>query len=300
MNMQCSREVDKFVEQLGRPKFVPDRNDLIAPKVGFLSLSENTRGRDWVVGDIHGAFELLEAALKMIDFDVNNDRLISCGDWVDRGPASGLSIAYLQQGWVYSVMGNHEHEWLKYFAQGRLEQRDDEKMLRSFGLDGGNWFRRLSHNDQKCFLSLIQELPFALEFQSPLGLIGVVHAEVPVSCRSWNELKRKLQDFDAPFIESVLWGRERVSEYMSQCTEDVAWVCAGHTTLAAGFRAFGNMIDLDSGAIWQQENYSDYAGLTLLDTRLGRLHQIGLESGAPKESERRTLSHFRHHMFDLN
>lgn len=53
-----------------------------------LRLPENTRGRDFVVGDIHGAFDKVEAAMAKVGFDVERDRLLSVGDLVDRGAES--------------------------------------------------------------------------------------------------------------------------------------------------------------------------------------------------------------------
>jgi serine/threonine protein phosphatase 1 len=46
--------------------------------------ARNTRGTDWVVGDIHGHFTRLQAALDAVGFEPENDRLFACGDLVDR------------------------------------------------------------------------------------------------------------------------------------------------------------------------------------------------------------------------
>jgi serine/threonine protein phosphatase 1 len=48
----------------------------------------NEKGRDFVVGDIHGCFDLLSNNLKEIGFDESVDRLFSVGDLVDRGKQS--------------------------------------------------------------------------------------------------------------------------------------------------------------------------------------------------------------------
>ena len=48
----------------------------------------NTAGRDFGVGDIHGYFTKLQAALDAIGFNPAVDRLFSVGDLVDRGPES--------------------------------------------------------------------------------------------------------------------------------------------------------------------------------------------------------------------
>lgn len=45
------------------------------------TVQRNIHGRDFVVGDIHGHFTRLEAALQQVDFDRSVDRLFSVGDW---------------------------------------------------------------------------------------------------------------------------------------------------------------------------------------------------------------------------
>ena len=47
--------------------------------------STNTKGRDFVVGDIHGELEMLKSELVKVGFDHSKDRLFSVGDMVDRG-----------------------------------------------------------------------------------------------------------------------------------------------------------------------------------------------------------------------
>ncbi|WP_183132684.1 metallophosphoesterase, partial [Pseudomonas amygdali] len=48
--------------------------------------AENTVGRDFAVGDIHGHFTRLQVALDVAGFNPAVDRLFSVGDLVDRGP----------------------------------------------------------------------------------------------------------------------------------------------------------------------------------------------------------------------
>ena len=53
--------------------------------------AQNTVGRDFAVGDIHGCFTELQRGLDAIGFDPSTDRLFSVGDLVDRGPESHTS-----------------------------------------------------------------------------------------------------------------------------------------------------------------------------------------------------------------
>jgi len=49
-------------------------------------LPTNQAGKDYVIGDLHGCYELLERLLDAVGFDKSKDRLFSVGDLIDRGP----------------------------------------------------------------------------------------------------------------------------------------------------------------------------------------------------------------------
>ena len=65
--------------------------------------ARNNTGRDFVVGDIHGCFSGLEAALDNVGFDVQIDRLFAVGDLIDRGRESARVIDFLKSPWFFSV-----------------------------------------------------------------------------------------------------------------------------------------------------------------------------------------------------
>ena len=70
--------------------------------------TQNTRGRDFVVGDLHGCFDYLRVMLEHIQFDRVTDRLFCVGDLVDRGPQSEEAIDWIAKPWFHAVRGNHE------------------------------------------------------------------------------------------------------------------------------------------------------------------------------------------------
>ena len=39
----------------------------------IVTLAENTIGKDYIVGDVHGFFDILEMALDAVDFDVEKE-----------------------------------------------------------------------------------------------------------------------------------------------------------------------------------------------------------------------------------
>src|SRR5690349_6471755 len=73
-----------------------------------LELPRNSKGRDFIVGDLHGVYDLLDQALETVRFDTQCDRLFSVGDLMDRGPYSARALVFLQKPWFFAVAGNHE------------------------------------------------------------------------------------------------------------------------------------------------------------------------------------------------
>ena len=80
------------------------------PERAFARVERNvTAGRDFVVGDVHGEFDTLEAMLASVGFRPGRDRLFALGDLVDRGPRSADALAWMENGQIeLSVRGNHE------------------------------------------------------------------------------------------------------------------------------------------------------------------------------------------------
>lgn len=52
------------------------------------TLANNSLGRDFVVGDLHGYYAELMQALEQVSFDFTQDRLLAVGDLINRGPDS--------------------------------------------------------------------------------------------------------------------------------------------------------------------------------------------------------------------
>lgn len=79
---------------------------------------ENTQGRDFVVGDIHGSYDLVIQAMRRVGFKPAWDRIFSVGDLVDRGPDSTRCLAFLAQPYVHAIRGNHESMFLELYEHG--------------------------------------------------------------------------------------------------------------------------------------------------------------------------------------
>lgn len=75
-------------------------------------------GRQFVVGDIHGAFKALLQCFEKAGFSYDDDQLICLGDVCDGWPGVKESIAEMMkiQNLVY-IKGNHDH-WAQLWMEG--------------------------------------------------------------------------------------------------------------------------------------------------------------------------------------
>lgn len=78
--------------------------------------------RIFAIGDIHGCFDKLKELMDKIDIDMENDRLLFIGDYIDRGSQSFEVVEYLidlKERYPKTVFlrGNHE-DMLEKYLQG--------------------------------------------------------------------------------------------------------------------------------------------------------------------------------------
>lgn len=203
-------------------------------------IPENTVGRDFVVGDVHGCFGRLLTELNRLEFRSSVDRLMSVGDLVDRGSESIAVLEWLGQPWFHAVRGNHEQMALEYLA-GEMDADDYE-------LNGGGWFIQLDCELQIQIASQFSRLPVALEVTTASGLVGIVHADCPFE--SWKQLTQALEGEDAHLIaEYCMSSRDRFIDSDKSGIADVSQVFVGHTPVAVP-TCLGNVHYIDSGAVY--------------------------------------------------
>lgn len=205
----------------------------------------NATGRDFVVGDLHGMFRLLDHLLERVAFDAGRDRLFSVGDLCDRGPASDQVLGYLQQPWFHACLGNHGDMLLSALRGG------DKSAEALWRMNGGDWGLALDRPRQRLMVGAFSSLPLAMEVDTPdAGHVGIVHAEVPPAM-DWPDFIAGLEAGDAGIRNHALWGRSRISALASGTAAEtvvgVDLIFCGHTILGEP-RRFGNIFYLDTGA----------------------------------------------------
>ena len=141
-----------------------------------LRLSGNTRGRDLVVGDLHGHRDLLEQELERLGFDPTRDRVFSVGDLVNRGPDSLGTLSLVEEPWFHAVLGNHELMLLNYlgFYSSRVHCR------RSYPAGPGEWINEAILKHPKRVRRLADRLvclPLAIHVEAGVAF-NVMHGDL--------------------------------------------------------------------------------------------------------------------------
>lgn len=222
----------------------------------FLSFNKNTKGYDYIVGDIHGSFSKLKSALVDIQFNPGADRLFSVGDLVDRGPESHHVIDWLKKPWFNAMQGNHE-QLIIHYARNGID--NEELCIRN----GALWFLALSDQEKEELAYEFEDLPIAMEIETDNGLAGLVHAEVPY--QSWSKFKMALLtgSITEDELTQSAWGRDKVKSLDRTPINDVERVFVGHSMLKDSKR-LGNVRYIDTGA------YKDVGKFTIVKA-CGRL-----------------------------
>lgn len=201
--------------------------------------SLNQLGRDFVSGDIHGEFHLLEAELERLKFDPARDRLFCVGDLVDRGKNSLAALEWLAKPWFHTCRGNHDN--FVHSAPGNVDE-----LSWWVAVNGGDWWLEVDEATQWRFMETFAELPMLLEVETEQGLVGIVHADVPCNM-SWAQFARRIENGDQAVFEYALWSRGRAQEVCTTPVEGVYRVYCGHTVFDVP-KQVANVYFIDTGA----------------------------------------------------
>ncbi len=222
----------------------------------------NTKGRDFVVGDLHGCVGYLDTLMRHVGFDESTDRLFSVGDLVDRGPDSPGALELLKAPWFYPVLGNHDAMLLAVLMghEGLLRELSNVDLARAeiyakaFSGNDGRWLNRFLRDEAQAgvlteWRSLLQEMPLIHVIGSGAGRFHVAHAELMGEDVDWCDLTldqpdaednplwddpRDIWGFDmtGDGVDHVMWGRELRARVVEDDVPDMLGLSrtyVGHT-----------------------------------------------------------------------
>lgn len=209
------------------------------------SFDLNNAGRDFIVGDIHGHFEQLEALLLRHRFNPSLDRVFCTGDLIDRGPFSEQAVDWLKHPWFHAVRGNHEQMVLDHAAG----TGDAARHARN----GGAWFYQLDAKRQQIVIDALAKLPMAIEVAvGNQRKIGVIHAELPgwEDQLDWNSAVALLCSEHTPTrlaaYQQAMYSRTRITRQDPTPISGVERLYVGHSTVP-GITELGNVVYVDTG-----------------------------------------------------
>lgn len=236
----------------------------LLPEQPLQRYPRNTRGRDFVVGDVHGHFELLQRLLQRVEFDTATDRLFAAGDLVDRGPYSAQVLDWLAKPWFASVRGNHEQLVIDVVLAG------DDRDLHF--RNGGAWLYKLTPVTRDRIARRLQLLPLVIEVDLGEGRrAGIVHAEAPVSPAfpDWDSGVAVLAGGQGETARRnaaalAMWARSRIEKEDATLVAGLERLYVGHTAQKA-VRPLGNTHYIDTGS-----GYADGC-LSMVDMHSGKV-----------------------------
>lgn len=215
----------------------------------FVHFDANTQGRDFVIGDIQGYFRRVEEALKQVNFNPKKDRLFCTGDLVNRGPESAEVLDWLERPGIYSVGGNHEDLAVAY-GLGQWHDTQD------FQQCGGQWMIDMAPKERRRYAERLAELPYAIEVETPRGLVGVIHSDVYAD--DWARMREELQSSKHDkeirgVIHTAIWKREKITTLNEATIANITTVFSGHTTVKLP-KLLGNVMFIDTAG-WTDHGY---------------------------------------------
>lgn len=243
-----------------------------------LSLPANTQGRDFVVGDCRGAFNLLNHALAAVFFNPDTDRLFSVGNVVGKEADSANCLDFFNRPYVYAVLGDNEASLINLY--NNIGTSTPNYLIRGEQLykKGLNWWLDISPELKIAIIDTLKTLPLIIETETLSGLkVGVIHAEVPIGIH-WDTFKANIAAQDQQTLTWVLKGDERTKQENSVPVEGIDRIFAGHSTVKPeeeeGLPIYGNIIMTDTGAALTLK--PQCGGLSIVD--IDSLNSIMIES----------------------
>lgn len=121
-----------------------------------------SKGRTFVIGDIHGALKALEQVLKRSPYNPEKDTLIPLGDYVDGWHESAQVIQFLidLSALAYNVIpirGNHDvwcSEWLEYGTNPIMWEQQGGKATYESYMNTQMFFGKAGEKHKKFFRSM--------------------------------------------------------------------------------------------------------------------------------------------------
>ncbi|WP_167670710.1 metallophosphoesterase [Allopusillimonas ginsengisoli] len=232
-----------------------------------IKIPANTRGRDFIIGDLHGCLDLLEAEMDRHQFDPDADRMLSVGDLADRGPDAMGCLRLLNQPWFHAVRGNHEDMLLGYLPPSASSIKPSPGAGALLMRNGGAWVDALTTDElieiKNIILPKVAELPYVITVGDGNQQFHIAHAELMTT--GAKEEKAGFWRRLTGARNGKREGRRIVTDTMlddsllAEMTEPIMW---GRRLIQQVDEAASRIIDTPQGPLMISQN-AHYPGLSL-------------------------------------
>ena len=190
-------------------------------------VSANIRGRDFIVGDLHGCFDLFQKALDRVDFNPDKDRVFSVGDLADRGPYSLECLRLLNEPWFHAVCGNHEQMLIDYAFPVVMPYATNVSADRFF-LNGGHWVKSLTSKENaelwNELIPRVAKLPYIITVGNGDTVFHVAHAELMTGSPEVSSATlRRLATAGTTSDDRILTDDELTEGTLATMTDALVW-----------------------------------------------------------------------------
>jgi hypothetical protein len=272
----------------------------------------NILGRDFVIGDLHGAFPVFQNLLANLKFDPAVDRMFSCADLVDRGSESLNCLKLITKEWFHAIFANHEQLMMWAFEEHPL----GFNWLRNGGIWGlpalslaqellrgetPNEVAEPADYELLELLPAVEELPYMITVNMEDGKkFHIIHAELPF----WHgpitdedladpERVRELGSIKHDEIEeTILWGRYLFADFYKKdlsnyakmvrtlkykkskmiFNDKLSHIISGHTTMRHPVTIVGQT-NIDTGAYLAEDPNNTMYSLTCVELKTWKFYR---------------------------
>lgn len=214
----------------------------IADNLKISSLDDRNK-RIIIIGDIHGCYDELIKLLNQVNYDCDNDIVVSVGDIMAKGPQS-LEVLdfFVNNKNTFAVLGNHDYAVLRW-----LNVIQNNIVPIPFGLKEGSEHQNLANNLNDKQIDFLKNLPHVILIEK-YNLI-VLHAGL-----NPNIILQYNNSFDIMFTRNIL-ENGKASELINNGTKWInLWngpqtVVFGHDA-TRGIQKTEYAIGLDTGCVY--------------------------------------------------
>jgi len=258
---------------------------------------ENLKGRDFIVGDLHGCADELMRLLEEAKFDLSKDRLFCVGDLADRGPNSLECCNLLQEPWFYLTLGNHDEVLMYAICSTFPAPSENERWIDCMGnheayleilkRNSAQWAIKMIRKKDERLIPIAQELlkaPLIITVGKPPVRFNVVHSGFYRDGYSITDGIIDTMAFDDHFD----WSEYLVqSRWLAKLPEvehpvyapDLSRTYCGHTPVFRPVKVYSHYC-IDTGSGHTPESQKPLR-MTLVDHRAEKVYSVDTQARKP-------------------